>query len=141
MNSNILFNEERIFKFDSEKKKQLIEMAEISPRKTSRICLHKSQTDTTQSMIICILPWKEFERHHHRESSIESYTIIEGELYVEIFPNGVSKKSKILKLTRDNTPYVHRGSLIHRPFTKEVRCIYHEVFHGSFEKERDVIYI
>ena len=141
MNNNVLFNNEKLFNFESDKKRVLIEMAEASPRKTSRICLHQSQMDTTQSMIICILPWKEFERHHHKESSIESYTIIEGELYVEIFPNGINGKSEILKLTRDNTPYVHRGSLIHRPFTKDMGCIYHEVFHGSFKKERDVIYI
>ena len=128
------------FIYTDNEKNLLINTAKLSPRKTSRICLHKNPNEVTQNMIICILPFQEFPAHKHPIGKSESYTVIEGILNVDILD---SKKILLKTLILDSFsgPYLHIGGTIHRPYTKESFCIYQEVYHGKFSKEDDVIFV
>lgn len=138
---NVIYNSDKVFLFQEPYCSKLIKLATDSQTGTARICLHSNNSETTQSMIICLMPNKQFERHYHGMGKSESYTIIRGTLYVDLFEAGLMSPSRTVKLSRENTPYMHRGMTIHRPYTRDELCIYHEVYHGTYTKEVDVIQI
>lgn len=134
---NTLFFLGKHYTFSEEHKSILLQLAQASPSGTSRICLHESQSHSTQSMIICILGNKCFIPHYHPASKSESYTIIRGKLYVDI----MSSDGFILQthcLTRENTPYMHKGLTPHKTYTLDSYAVFHEVYHGTFSREYDV---
>ena len=134
---NTLFFLGKHYTFSEEHKSILLQLAQASPSGTSRICLHESQSDSTQSMIICILENKGFVPHYHPVSKSESYTIIRGRLYVDIMRcDGLILET--LCLTKENTPYMHKGLTPHRSYTLDSYAVYHEVYHGTFSREYDV---
>jgi len=136
-NENTLFFTGTCYQFSTDDELMLLKLAHSSPKRTSRICLHASQADTTQSMIICIASNSSFIPHFHPESKSESYTILKGCLYVDL----LSYDSTIIEtlcLTRENTPYMHSGLTPHRTYTLDTFAIFHEVYHGSFTREYDV---
>jgi len=136
-NENTLFFTGRFYKFSEEDELMLLRLAHSSPSRTSRICLHSSQADSTQSMIICIVRHSSFIPHFHPESKSESYTILKGCLYVDLIDYD-SSVIETLRLTRENTPYMHRGLTPHRTYTLDKHAIFHEVYHGSFSRNYDV---
>jgi cupin fold WbuC family metalloprotein len=118
----------------------LLGLAKNNISGTARICLHESQSESTQSMIICILQNRSFKPHYHPKCKSESYTVIRGKLYVDIMEyDGTVKET--LCLTSQNTPYLHKGLTLHRSYTLGSYAIFHEVFHGTFDKEYDVLEI
>lgn len=127
-----------IFIFDKNIRNLLIETANKSIKKRSRICLHKNTDSNTQNMIICLLKNQKFTKHKHPENKSESYTVILGELYVDIYEKH-DKLSHTLTLNNLNTPYMHSGGCIHQPFTKDNIVIYHEIYHGKFNRKIDMI--
>lgn len=136
-NQNTLFFHGKQYLFSMEHEKKLIELAESDLSGTSRICLHEFQSCSTQNMIICILPNRSFAPHSHPASKSESYTVLRGRLYVDT----ISVNAKVLStfcLTRENTPYMHRGLVPHRSYTLDSYCIFQEIYHGSFVKEFDI---
>lgn len=141
---NINFNTLRFigdqFIFNKDVKELLISTATKSNNRTSRICLHSSTRESTQNMIICILENQAFDAHRHPKGKSESYTILEGTLYVDKY-NYKHQLINSLKITSETSPYLHIGGQIHRPYTKDQICIYQEIYHGSFDKLNDVEYV
>ena len=136
--NNTFFMDEDIFIYNQELEQTMIEYAKRNKNKNSRICLHNNNREGTQNMIIFLMPHSSFEPHYHPNGKKESYTILKGKLFVEIFDEkGYIKETLIL--SRENTPYSHKGGIRHRPFTKEDLCIYQEVYHGTYNKENDVL--
>ena len=136
-NENTLFFTGRQYMFSENDAAMLLNLAYNCPSGTSRICLHNSQEDSTQSMIICIAENKSFIPHYHPEKKSESYTLLKGRLYVDL----IEYDSSIIEtfcLTRENTPYLHRGLTPHRTYTLDSYAIFHEVYHGSFIRDYDV---
>ena len=88
-------------------------------------------------MIICILPFQEFPAHKHPKGKSESYTVIDGKLYVEKYDNSLNLNETIVLSSYSGT-YLHAGETIHKPYTKSEYCIYQEVYHGTFNKNYDV---
>jgi cupin fold WbuC family metalloprotein len=139
-NENTLFFTGRQYKFSESDESMLLRLAHSSSSGTSRICLHDSQADSTQSMIICILENKSFFPHFHPKSKSESYTLLRGRLYVDLMEYD-SSIIETLCLTRENTPYMHRGLTPHKTYTLDSYAIFHEVYHGSFSRDYDVLQI
>lgn len=137
-NQNTLILRSKIFQFEPIIKETLLSLANAHESGTSRICLHANTSMQTQNMILCILPYKNFRRHYHPSGKNESYTILLGHLFVDIF-NEEGKLCNTLRLNSLNTPYMHAGGQRHMPYTKSKMCIYQEVYHGSFDKNIDVI--
>lgn len=125
------------FTFSEEYCLMLIRLAKNSVSGTARICLHESQSESTQSMVICILENRSFRPHYHPKCKSESYTVIRGELYVDIMEYDGTVTETIC-LTNRNTPYMHKGLTPHRSYTLGSYAIFHEVYHGTFAKEYDV---
>jgi cupin fold WbuC family metalloprotein len=63
---------------------RLKEAARNSPLRRSRLCLHRTDQDLVQEMIIVLMKDVLFRPHRHLDKS-ESFHIIEGELHVLIF--------------------------------------------------------
>jgi cupin fold WbuC family metalloprotein len=139
-NENTLFYTGKHYNFSKYDESILLRLAHNCPSGTSRICLHNSQADSTQSMIICITENKSFVPHYHPESKSESYTLIKGRLYVDLMEFD-SSIIQTLCLTRENTPYMHRGLTPHKTYTLDSYAIFHEVYHGSFSRDHDVLQI
>ncbi|WP_414153397.1 WbuC family cupin fold metalloprotein [Prochlorococcus sp. MIT 1300] len=138
VNENTLRVNSSGFIFKNEYRLKLIELAKKHKSGSARICLHGSTLETTQNMIICLMPHKSFQGHFHPKGKKESYTILSGVLYVERY----SASNELISteaLTASNTPYMHLGGEKHLPYTKEEICLYQEVYHGTFIKNKDVI--
>jgi cupin fold WbuC family metalloprotein len=63
---------------------RLKDAARASPLRRSRLCLHRTDQDTIQEMIIVLMKDVLFRPHRHLDKS-ESFHIVEGELYVLLF--------------------------------------------------------
>lgn len=140
LNENTLQFSGKYFLYSKKIKDLLIKTAKDSHKKTSRICLHSSTSENTQNMLICLLANQNFKAHKHPEGKSESYTIIEGCLYVDQY-NSSKELLRSLKLQPKDGPYMHIGNTIHKPYTKNKICIYQEIYHGNFNKDFDVKYI
>lgn len=136
-NKNTVFFTGEHYRFKEEDAAMLLRLANNSPSGSSRICLHDSQADSTQSMIICLSEYSSFAPHYHPETKSESYTILTGHLYVDLLDYDASI-IETLRLSRENTPYMHRGLTPHRTYTKDSYAIFHEVYHGPFSRDYDV---
>ena len=141
INENTLRFSGDVFIWDDNIKATLRRLALSSGKGSSRICLHESEKETTQSMVIYLVENKEFRRHVHPKGCSESYTIIDGELNVDIFETPHKDAYRTVALNKNSPVYMHRGGVIHRPYTGNIACTYHEVYHSSFIKVRDVVYL
>ena len=137
--SNTFRAKSPLFCLSKELKVLLEDASRRSETGSSRICLHANTNEKTQNMIIYIQPNNEFYLHKHPTGKMETYTVIEGVLFIEIYPEGIEKESVILKLTSENSPYYHTGGIAHRPYTLGKHCLYQEVYHGTFKRDVDVI--
>ena len=138
ISENVFRNKGSFFIFDDFMRDFLIKKAQKSPYKRSRICLHKNNDEKTQNMIICLLKNQKFSKHKHPINKNESYTVIFGDLYVDIY-NKKNCFENTIKLNKFNTPYMHQGGCIHQPYTRDSITIYHEIFHGDFDRKVDMI--
>ena len=134
---NTVYIDWDVFTYSKDLEIKMLKLARESGKKSSRVCLHKSNLENTQNMIIFLLENSRFEPHYHPNSKAESYTVLKGTLYVNIYDFNGSVK-EILELSRDNTPYMHRNGIRHEPYTKNELCIYQEVYHGNYNKNYDV---
>ena len=141
VNENTLRFTGEVFIWTNSIKATLRHLALSSGKGSSRICLHLSERDSTQSMIIYLLENTYFRRHVHPKGCSESYTIIDGELKVDIFGVFNEDSPRTVTLNKDSPIYMHSGGVVHRPYTESIPCTYHEIYHSSFIKERDVVYV
>jgi len=130
--------------FDIEKLK---DMANKSPRKRYRICLHHSTDHLTQEMIICLKGFNYFRPHKHPLMYSESYHLIEGALDVYLFDDN-GKVTATIKLASPNFPssekrdrlYRLSKPIFHLVVPRTEWTIYHEVATGPFDKTKSVEY-
>ena len=139
INHNTIKNCDKIFTYSNELRDYIIELAYKSYMKRSRICLHDDLKSLTQEMILCLTSEASIERHFHPASKHESYHVLEGTLYVDIYDKNDTVAQTVEIGPKDGL-YWQRGGVKHRPYCKEGFCIYHEVFYGPFNKEKDVLY-
>ena len=77
--------------------------------------------------------------HKHSPERSESYHVIEGELEVTVYDD----KGRVQQLfwLNEKVPFYRlRGGFYHEPRPVSEWVIYHEVFTGPFDKDKDVIY-
>lgn len=116
----------------------LFTCAKQHPSGSARVCFHVSPREPIQNMIICLRPHRSFVAHKHPSQKRESYTVLEGLLYVDLYSEG-GNVDETLKLSSSNTPYLHDGLIYHRTYTKDDWCLYQEVYHGTHNRDFDVI--
>ena len=140
---NTIFNSKNIVNYNQNLLSRLKKIADKSPRKRSRICIHKSKKAKTHEMIIALKKGSYIQPHIHLDEKSESYHVIEGKMVVYVF----SQKGKIIKKVKMgnvnsklNFYYRMNKSLFHMPVSLTKYCIYHETFSGPFSKKNDVIY-
>jgi len=139
-NSNTIFSVSTTYNFSRADEILLLNLASKHESGSARICLHTHQAKSTQNMIICLQKHRAFAAHYHPGGKSESYTVLRGKLYIEqLKRNG--EHLRTIMLTSNNSPYMHQGMQIHRTYTLDEPCIYQEVYHGSFDKSKDVVYI
>jgi cupin fold WbuC family metalloprotein len=126
----------------------LKEMAEQSPRKRYRFCLHSSHEHFTQEMIICLHGFNYFQPHRHPIQRSESYHMIEGEMDVYLF-NDTGECLDTIKLSasrkrskEEDIYFMYRLSapLYHLMIPRSEWTIYHEVLTGPWDRETVVEY-
>ena len=107
----------------------LKEKAEIHKSKKARICLHYSDSDKVNEMIICTYKGSYIRPHMHIEKC-ESYHVIEGTFSLIIFDN-TGKIIKVINIEKDNIIKVP-CALWHTMIVTSEYCIIHEVTSGPF---------
>jgi cupin fold WbuC family metalloprotein len=126
----------------------LKKMAEKSPRKRYRLCLHSSHKHLTQEMIICLQGFNYFQPHRHPIQRSESYHMIEGEMDVYLF-NEIGECLDTIRLSAScksdkggggNFMYRLSASLYHLMIPRSEWTIYHEVLTGPWDRETVVEY-
>ena len=114
-------------------------MAEGAPNKSARMLLHESTDSTVQEMVIVFHRDGGFPPHKHPKGKCESYHIIEGEMDVRIYSDqGKCIQSIRLSEAGPARLYRIRGGIYHQPIAVTEWVVYHEVFTGPYNKERDV---
>ena len=106
------------------------------PAKRARIILH-TPFDRVTEMVIALHKSSYIRPHRHPKP--ESYHVISGNLRVHLFSD-IGRKESELELW-DETPICRISELTyHQPEAISDWCIYHEVYPGPFNKQRDVEY-
>jgi cupin fold WbuC family metalloprotein len=116
----------------------LFSCAKQHPSGSARVCFHRTPKEPTQNMIICLRPHCSFLTHKHPSQKRESYTVLEGLLYVDLYSES-GNIDETLALNPGNTPYIHDGLIFHSTYTKKDWCLYQEVYHGTHDRDLDVI--
>ena len=114
-------------------------LARESPLKRSRILLHESQDSAIQEMVLCVHRDSYVRPHKHPKGKSESYHLIEGEMRVNIFTEDGDLRERI-ELSSKSPMYRIQGNIYHQPLPVTEWAVYHEVYQGPFNKERDVLY-
>lgn len=141
MSKNIIHNDSDVFILDSICLKNLKKLALDHPLKRARICLHESLESAAQEMVIVSHRTTHIEPHKHPPGKPESYHVLEGRLLVKIFnDDGCVIQSILLDQNSDCKMYRIRGDIWHQPVPLSEWVVYHEVFHGPFSKDKDVLY-
>ena len=114
--------------------------ADNSELKRTRIFLHNSTNDPVQSMIIIARIDTDIPTHKHPKNKPESYTIIEGEMDVIFYDDNSNVINKI-HLDRNKPVVLIKPLTWHKPVPTTEYVVYHEIYVGPFEKEKDVIFL
>jgi cupin fold WbuC family metalloprotein len=143
MSTEAEFNAEDIVEVGQGTVARLIRKAAESPRLRYRLCLHHSLDRLVHEMIIVANRSTYIRPHRHPPGKDESYYIIQGELAVFIF-DAVGNVTRVLEMGEYSTGktalYRLSASIWHLPVPRSEWVVYHEVFTGPFQKERDVEY-
>lgn len=137
------FNTEDIIEVSRETVARLIRQAAQSPRKRYRLCLHRSHDLPVNEMVIVANRDTYIRPHRHPQGKDESYYVVEGEMVVFIFDDSgqVVRHFDMGEFASGKTVlYRLSSSMWHLPVPLTEWVVYHEVFTGPFQKERDVEY-
>lgn len=137
--SNVLIAENDIEIVSLTRIQHLKSLADMSPKRRARLLLHADHSSPVQEMIIAAHESSYVRPHRHAPDRSESYHVIEGELEVRIFKEN-GEIDNIFWLTSKVPFYRVRGGWYHEPKPATEWVIYHEVFTGPFDKDRDVQY-
>ena len=118
-------------------------LAEKTPNKRARLCIHQSIKNKTNEMIIALKKGSYIRPHIHPNSKSESYHVIEGKMNVFIFSKS-GKKVKVINMgdykSDLNFYYRMNKGYFHLPIAVSKWCVYHEIYSGPFIKNKDVRY-
>jgi cupin fold WbuC family metalloprotein len=106
----------------------------------ARICLHKSELDAQQFMLICLLKGSQVGAHRHPVGKSEAYILLNGELQVDFFDDqgALIGQEKLDSISRC---LFIPGGTFHEPKSLTNSSMYFEVYPGPFEKTVDVEYL
>jgi cupin fold WbuC family metalloprotein len=139
--SEAIFSEESIEEVGPERLRELEERASASPRGRFRLCLHGSVDDRVQEMVNVFLKRTYIRPHRHPDDKAESYHVIRGEMTVFVFDEhgGVERRIEMGSAEQGKVPlYRLRSGRWHAPIPTSETVIFHEVYTGPFDRERDV---
>jgi cupin fold WbuC family metalloprotein len=133
-------NSEAIVTVGREWVSRLRAAAAASPRGTARLCLHRSDSDPVQEMVIALTDASVFPPHRHLQKS-ESFHILDGRLAVLIFDTNGALMERI-ELASDDVDGGVRMYRLSEPFWHTVYprspyVVFHETTTGPYEPERD----
>lgn len=137
INSPVYYPSQAIYSWNDSVIQELKKVAEQSPRKVARICLHENPEDPLHEMIIALFQGSPVRRHRHPQQA-ESYHIIEGSVKLTFYrEDGSEWDSKILSTIdseADRCCRIQKG-IWHfvEPLTEVV--VFHEVKLGPFRPE------
>jgi len=143
MNKEAEFNTKDIIEVNQKTIEHLIKCAVESPRKRYRLCLHHSPDLLVNEMVIVGNRDTYIHPHRHPKGKDESYYVIQGEMTVFIFDDSGKVVQRIEMGEHDSgKTFLYRlsSNLWHLPIPLTEWVVYHEVFTGPFQKERDVEY-
>lgn len=130
----ISFNTEDIFELKESMLLTLKESARISSLKRARICLHRSEEEVVQEMILCVYRDSYVRPHRHNGKS-ESFHLIEGDLSVLLFDDQGNIFRRVeLGASGGNKNLLYRLSVNawHTILPRTDFVIFHEVTNGPF---------
>jgi len=130
----VFYNKEDIAQVGDDWLARLKQAAAESPLRRSRLCLHRSNDDPIQEMILALCRDVVFRPHRHLRKS-ESFHIIEGELYVMVF----SDAGQVLRTIHMGPPgsgwtfcYRLGVSAWHAILPRTDFVVFHEITVGPF---------
>lgn len=137
--TEIIHNTLEVVEVGVEMISRLKDLASASPRKRARLCLHRSPTDATHEMLIAFHRDSFMPPHRHPANKSESYHVVEGLMTVHLFDDaGTVVRSIQLGTNAPSFLYRLSTNLWHMPTAVSEWLIYHEVYSGPFQKDRDV---
>jgi len=137
--NNVLWNKTDVAIVGPETLRMLKRMAEHHPKKRSRICLHRDNESPVQEMVIAAHVSSYVRPHKHNEGRTESYHMLEGIMRVNLYHDD-GRPRQVILLNKFRPMYRLNGGIYHEPVSVSEWVVYHEVFCGPFDKERDVLY-
>tara|TARA_B100001250_G_scaffold413969_1_gene450012 strand:+ start:2314 stop:2814 length:501 start_codon:yes stop_codon:yes gene_type:complete len=139
----IIQNKKDLIFYNKNIVRKIKELADKTNNKRARVNIHKSLKSKTNEMIIALKKGSYIRPHIHPNSKSESYHVIKGKMNVYVFSKS-GKKIKIIKMgdynSKLNFYYRMNKGYFHLPIAVSNWCVYHEVYSGPFEKDKDVKY-
>jgi cupin fold WbuC family metalloprotein len=132
--TTILHMTDEVATIDAATIRRMRDLALASPDGRARLCLHHSESDPAQEMIMALTSDNCFPVHRHRDKA-ESYHILEGSLGIAIFEDeGRVRSRSLLSTTIAGAGTVLRISpmLWHAVLPLSPVVIFHEVTAGPF---------
>lgn len=118
---------------------RLKRIASKHPKQRARLLLHRDHNAHVQEMIICARTESYIRAHRHPRECTESYHLMDGEMAIKIYKDN-GEIADVVMLRGGTRFYRLTGGWYHEPVVLGRWAVYHEVFSGPFDKERDVQY-
>lgn len=134
--SPVIYNSNELLELSKNDLSVLRELAENAVLRRSRICMHLSEEDSVQEMVIGLCRDSYIRPHRHLGKS-ESYHIIEGELTVILFDETGRVTKRILMSANDaSLKLIFRLSneAWHMVIPQTEYVVIHEVTNGPFNR-------
>ena len=137
INDEVFVAQDAIVHFGDEEIAFVKQQANISPRKRSRICAHKTNEDPLHEMLIAIVAGSYIHPHKHFGKS-ESFHIVDGEVDVAVFDeNGHITDVFELGVPGSGRQFFYRlaESKFHTLIIRTDFLVVHEVTNGPFIRD------
>ncbi|MDX2226069.1 MAG: WbuC family cupin fold metalloprotein [Verrucomicrobiae bacterium] len=119
---------------------ELKALARQNPRKTIRICTHRTTGDALHEMII-VLPKGFRVRPHKHLGKAESFSILEGEVEVVLFDD-LGRVTRVIPMGPPSSgkPFYYRlaDPVFHTVIPRSDPAVFHEITQGPFIREQTV---
>ena len=115
---------------------QVKQMADQSPLRRARLCLHRDHNSLVQEMVIALFHDSYVRPHRHRDKS-ESFHVIEGRMAVLLFDD-TGRLTRLVELglpgSTQASLYRLSSSLWHTAVPLSGCVVFHETTSGPFSK-------
>lgn len=128
----VLFAQTDLIEFSSLQINDLKHRARQAPLRRARLCLHLTQADQVQEMVVALCHDSYCAPHRHSGKS-ESLHMIEGELLVALFDEN-GQVERRLRLGGAGQPFLYRlaRNQWHMPLALSEVAVFHEAIGGPF---------